>query len=227
MSESLKIKEDVKREVLKYFTDSTEKQMILDNFTITNIAKATGEKEERIEGILSELEDEDLITGHDVSLKIYLPNVEKGQRFLKEVASRKVLSYSLYWLFLVSLAILWIAIPNLELQLPSGVQALPEMYVQGVQNGIVYSAIVGLVGSFVFDKISRTLVKWRWVSPQSYDQISQVIKIGTLLLIPSLLVFVTLSRFLGTELASAKVTIFVAVLAVAVAYVQLVWRKSE
>lgn len=226
MPEPLRIKEDVKREVLKCLIDSIKKEMVADDFTITNITKVTREKKETIENVLSELEDEKLITKHDISLRIYLPNVEKGHKFLKDIAGRKVLSISLYWLFLVSLAILWIAIPSLELNLPSA-QTFAEMYIQGVQNGIVGSAIAGLVGAYILDKISRVIVKWRLVSAESYNQIVRVMKLAMAILIPSLLAFFALYRTYGSELASAVVMIFIAVMAAAVAYVQLIWKKKE
>jgi len=227
LSESLRIREDVKREVLEYFTGCMEKELVVDNFTISNIAKATGEKEERLEKILAELEEEKLVAKYDVSLGVYMPNVEKGRKFLKEIAARKALSYSLYWLFLLSLAILFIAVPYLDLQLPSGVETLPKAYIQGIQNGVVWAAIVGIVGTWILQQVGRKFIKWRWVSPQSYNQVVEVTKIAAAILVVSWLVFAVLSRTYSFEIALAVATISIAALATAVAYVQLARKKKE
>ena len=227
MYESLRIGEDVKREVLEYFTDRMEKEMVVDNFTISNIAKATGETEERLEEILSELEEEKLIAKYNISLGVYMPNVEKGRKFLKEIAARRAFSYSPYWLFLLSLAISWIAVPYLNLQMPAGIETTFTAYTQGIRNGIFLAAIVGIVGGGFLQHVSRKLIRWKWVSPQAYSQVVNVAKIAAGIVIVSWLVFFVMYQTYSFEVALAAATISLGALSAAITYVQIERKKGE
>lgn len=222
----LKIKEDRKRDVLNYLSDAVEKRGSIEDFILPAIEEATEEERARIEEVLDELEEEKLITKHDVYLKIFIPRSDEGRKMVKRFAARGILSYSPYWLFIFSVAILWVAVPHLNLGLPSGVEYLLSAYLQGIQNGIIGAGTAGLIGGAVLERAIESFIKWKLLSPSSYNRIVGITKYTVIILVVGWIGYTYFFQSYGVEFSLATVAIFIASLGVAIAYAQFKTRRE-
>ncbi len=68
-----KIKEDVKRDVLRYLNSRIHKRWKVEDFTLSSICEAVNETSDRTENILEKLKEGGSIDSHRVETDIFLP----------------------------------------------------------------------------------------------------------------------------------------------------------
>lgn len=216
-----KIKEDLKREILAYLVHSVRDNKPLENITYSGILDEIDEAPEKIDKAIDELEEDKDITSHDVTLKIYLPTTEDGKDIIKRLAEEEALPYSPYWLMVFSLLIFWVALPYLNLQIPSesvGTTIL-SAYLGGIKNAIIYSAIVGAVGAQLLKNVFMKKKKIEVLSPILYRNMNDVVKYTIALSVLGAIVYNVLKQDYGFQLTDAALKYFLASLGIALTYV--------
>lgn len=216
-----RIAEDRKRDLLEYLVRSVRDNTPLEKITYSGILDEIDEAPEKIDKAIEELENDKDITSHDVTLKIYLPTTEEGKDIIKRLAEEEALPTSPYWLMVFSLLIFWVALPYLNIQIPSeftGTTIL-SAYLGGIKNAIIYSAIWGAVGAQILKNVFMKKKKIEVLSPILYRNMNDVVKYTIALSVLGAIVYNVLERDYGFQLTDAALKYFLASLGIALTYV--------
>lgn len=221
--------DEIKRDLREYLIHSVRDNTPLENITYSGILKKINETPEKIDKAIEKLEEDKDITSHDVTLKIYLPTTEEGKEVIKRLAEEEALPYSPYWLMVFSLLIFWVALPYLNLQIPSDFTGttILSAYLGGIKNAIIYSAIGGVVGAQILKSVFIKLKKIEVLSPKLYSNLNNVVKYTIALSVFCAIVYNVLERDYGFQLTNAALTYFIGSLAIAVGYVFARKEKSD
>jgi len=216
-----RIKEDLKREILAYLVHSVRENEPLEKINYSGILDEMGEDSEKIDKAIEELENENTITSHNVTLKIYLPVTDEGKDVIKRLTEKEALPYSPYWLMGFSLLIFWVAIPYLNIQLPSDFigTSLISSYLGGIKDAIIYSAIVGALGAQLLKNLFMKIKKIEVLSPTLYRNMNDVVKYTIALSVLGAIVYNVLERDYGFQLTDAALKYFLGSLGIALTYV--------
>ena len=131
-----------------------------------------------LDSALSELESEKVVHTRQISVQVYLPCDDRGNRVLTDLARTGFLSYSPYWSFLFGLVIVFllIALYPLPIQVPNGVDTLVSAYRSGLVYGIGYSILGGLIGGYVFQNLMSRFFRWQALYVRSCEIIATIAK---------------------------------------------------
>ena len=91
-SRVLKTKAEITREILDYLIDKVNEETHLEDIIFSGIIDEIDVDSDKISEILGELETEELIKSHDVSLKVYLPSNAEGEALYKKLTSDDLFS---------------------------------------------------------------------------------------------------------------------------------------
>jgi len=225
MSDSnVKTKEELKTEIRDYLVNCTDKDVRIKKITYSGILDEIKDKSENIDTALSELEDENVISSHDISLKIYLPNNDTGNNLLKDLAKKELIFISTNWLFLFSLALLYVGskyfITN---SLPDNLVGATVLgaYRSGFEESIVFSAITGIVGAHLLLGLTSKLKQMQILTPELYSDINTIARNTILLSIIGWVGSSFIEKEFGLTIAKEPIAIFALSFGIAVFYSKL------
>ena len=218
-----RIKEDLKRDILDYLYKGIEENSTIEHFTYPEIMAFLDEYSEKTDPILEELEEEETITSHNISFKIYVPKCEKGDELIERLTAQELLAVSPYWMMVFSLLIFYVIRPYLRFQISQDFAGttLDSAYKEGIRYAIPLSAIVCVIGGKVLQDIAGRLKKMQILSPERYNQTYEIAKITVLISVAIPILSYMLSDRFGYEIKIDLLTIFLAALALSVSYVTL------
>ena len=218
-----RIKEDLKRDILDYLYKGIEENSTIEHFTYSEIMAFLDEYSEKTDPILEELEEEETITSHDISFKIYVPKCEKGDKLIERLTAQELLAVSPYWMMVFSLLIFYVIRPYLRFQISQDFAGttLDSAYKEGIQYAIFLSAIACLMGGKFLEGFIGRLRKMQILSPERYNQAYEVAKFTVLISVAIPILSLLAKDNLGLVMKIDILTVFFSALALSIAYVSL------
>lgn len=221
-----RIKEDLKRDILDYLYKGIEENSTIEHFTYPEIMAFLDEYSEKTDPILEELEEEETITSHDISFKIYVPKYEKGDELLERLTAQELLAVSPYWMMVFSLLIFYVIHPYLRFQISQDFEGttLDSAYKEGIQYAIFLSAIACLMGGKFLEGFIGGLRKMQILSPVRYNQAYEIAKFTALISVAIPILSLLAKDKLGLVIEINLLAVFFSALALSIAYVSLQTR---
>lgn len=218
-----RIKEDLKRDILDYLYKGIEENSTIEYFTYSEIMAFLDEYSEKTDPILEELEEEETITSHDISFKIYVPKYEKGDELIERLTAQELLAVSPYWMMLFSLLIFYVIRPYLRFQISQDFAGttLDSAYKEGIQYAIFLSAIACLMGGKFLEGFIGRLRKMQILSPERYNQAYEVAKFTVLISVAIPILSLLAKDNLGLVMKIDILTVFFSALTLSIAYISL------
>jgi len=218
-----RIKEDLKRDTLKYLYKGIEENSTIEHFTYSEIMNFLDQDSDIIDPILEELEEQKTITSHDISFKIYVPKYEKGDELIESLTAQELLAFSPYWLMVFSLLIFYVIHPYLRFQISQDFTGttLDSAYKEGIQYAIPLSAIMGIIGAKILENIAWRFKRMQILSPERYNQMYEVAKNTIFISIALQILSVIAVDQFNLEIKIDPLAIFLAALPLSMAYVSL------
>jgi hypothetical protein len=160
-----RIKEDVKRDALRYLEGKAEVEDGSDHrpFTVSAIARAIDAENQ--EGLLAaqlnDLQEEDTVRGYTVFTRAYVPTTIAGRRVTQGLAETGLLTFSPWASMFLAAMILLVGVSAFPSYINPARGAPPasinEAYVQGVEGGVLGVVVVIVVGFLIHKGIGRIL----------------------------------------------------------------------
>lgn len=223
----LKIKEDLKRDLLEYLEENVREDSHLDLVTFSGLHDQFDIDADKLQEIITELEIEDLLDIHDVSFKLYLPKNENGHKLYSRLTSNELISFSSTMFMIFSLILFYVGLPYLNISLPDNFQdtSLLRAFREGIRVAIIYCVVAGPVGGEVLISGVKKLKQMQVLSPKIYHQLNTIIKYTIWLSVGAGIFYPSLSERFSFEATNAAVSLFFASLGLSIAYVTL--RKEK
>jgi len=222
-----KIKEDVKRDVLRYLNNRIHKRWKVEDFTLSSICEAVNETSDRTENILEKLKEGGSIDSHRVETDIFLPKDTDGGKVVKELEKKGLITMSPYVAFFFAM-IIFFFVYRYVFKVPTEVANLGVVaaYFKGMENGIIFATIFGLGIAAVIQGGMKRFKKWKISSEETYYRVAQICKYTTYLSAPSLAVYYLCVIILASQMMpEAVMLILLTCIGIAIGYVAL--TKSE
>ncbi len=223
----LKIKEDLKRELLDYLVENVDEDTHLEMITLSGLQEHFKVDNDKLSEIISELESEDLINIHDVSFKLFLPANENGDKLHSKLTQDELISFSLAWFTVFSLVLLYVSLPYLNFPLSETFQGITLLsaYREGIKFAIILSGLAGPIVGAVLIGIVRKLKQTQILTPIVYQRFNTIIKYTISLLIMVEIFLPRLNETIGLNVSDSTVILFLTCLGLSIAYVNL--RKEK
>jgi len=223
----LKIKKDLKRELLEYLEENVNENTHLETITLSGLQEQFKVDNDKLSEIISELEKEDLLNIHDVSFKLFLPANENGDKLHSKLTKDELISFSLAWFTVFSLALLYVSLPYLNFSLPETFQGntFLSAYSEGIQFAIILSGLAGPIGGAILIGIVRKLKQTQVLTPIVYQQFNSIIKYTLSLLILVGIFLPRLNESIGLNVSDSSVVLLLTSLGLSMAYVQLTKKE--
>lgn len=174
----LQTQEEIKKAVRDYLAELPSKTKHVEEYTLSRISQVIKADISKVEEAIESLIEEKILDSRKIHLEVFVPKNKEGFGLITVFAKEKLIKYSPYWAIAFGFALLYIGFRagGNHLSLPADIQTLSEAYLKGVEYGIGYSFLVGLVGGIVIENLLSKFRCWQIVSEEVYATISNLFK---------------------------------------------------
>lgn len=174
----LQTQEEIKKAVRDYLVKLPSKTKHVEEYTLSRISEAIKADISQVEEAIKSLLGEEILDSRKIHLEVFVPKNEEGFGLITIFAKEKLIKYSPYWAITFGFALLYIGFRawGNYMSFPADIHTLSEAYLKGVEYGIGYSFLVGLVGGIVIENLLSNFRCWQIVSEEVYATISNLFK---------------------------------------------------
>lgn len=212
----LKTQEEIKKAVRDYLVKLPSETKHVEEYTLSRISEAIKADISQIEKAIESLKEEEILDSQKIYLEVFVPKNEEGFGLITAFAKGRLIRFSPYWAITFGFALLYVGFRawGNYLSLPADIYTLSEAYLKGVEYGIGYSFLVGLIGGIAIENLLTKFRRWQIVSDEVYAAISSLFKHSAYIFVPLGIGYYLIATQVGYPL---EPSVFATLLGIAVA----------